>query len=128
MPVENGAELALSKPAAISLPAARLSPRLGDLGRPPGRFRGSSNSDRPVAHGRCFQVYVARFGQQPEYQGLPQGEGEGGSEFGFTGKQGLLAKVFSTYRQAATQALLLEEPDLNTAIQAKKRERALYGR
>lgn len=80
----------------------------------------------PVADGRTFQDYVAWLGQQPEYQGLPQGEG--GSEFGFTGKQGLLAKVFGTYRQAATQALLLEEPDLNTAIQAKKRERALYGR
>lgn len=80
----------------------------------------------PVADDKTFQDYVAWLGEQPEYQGLPPGEG--GAEFGFTGKQGLLAKVFSSYRQAAQQVLLLEEPDLNSAIQAKKRDRALYGR
>jgi hypothetical protein len=54
--------------------------------------------------------------------------GEGGRKFGFTGKQGLLEKVFSTYRQAIQQAQLLDEPDLNTAIQSVHQNRALFGR
>lgn len=129
----------------IKISRGRLSPAdqvLIDAGMPlkmpPRKLEGVALSARqynrfirllntlPVADGRTFQDYVGWLGQQPEYQGLPQGEG--GSEFGFTGKQGLLAKVFSSYRQAAQQVLLLEEPDLNTAIQAKKRDRALYGR
>ncbi|TWA87130.1 hypothetical protein FBY14_110171 [Azospirillum brasilense] len=80
----------------------------------------------PAIDGRTFPDYVAWLGDQQEYQGLPRGEG--GAEFGFTGKQGVLAKVFTTYKQAAKQVLLQEEPDLMAVIQAKERERALYGR
>lgn len=79
-----------------------------------------------VADGKTFSEYVAWLGDQPEYKELPQGEGS--SELGFAGKQGVLGKVYSSYQEAARQVLLQEEPELAAVLAAKKRERALYGR
>jgi len=80
----------------------------------------------PGQDGKTFAEYVAWLGEQPEYQDLPAGEGS--TELGFAGKQGVLAKVYGAYRGMAKQVLLQEQPDLARAIEALGRDRAVYGR